>query len=127
MDDDKNCYGGLSAQRYRKLIEDDQTKAEYISCMMKVPKTVYRYRKFGSEDAAGSWKENSYWEDDVAGICMFSKAECFSGINDSHDCEVNSRPANIGKRRNGESSYRRGMMENIGGSILTWIMSPRGI
>lgn len=89
MDDDKNCYGGLSAQRYRKLIEDDQTKAEYISCMMKVPETVYRYRKFGSEDAAGSWKENSYWEDDVAGICMFSKAECFSGINDSHDCEVN--------------------------------------
>lgn len=77
---------GLTKEDYRKLIEDKQVTATEIATRIKVPERIYRYRRFGKMDGT-KWKETEFWEDDVNGVCMFSKPAIFNK-NDSDDCKV---------------------------------------
>lgn len=77
---------GLSKTEYRRNIEDVAISAKMLSKKVIRPKRVYRYRRLGYVEN-GNWVENSFWEDDVNGICMFSVPNSFNK-NDNDECKV---------------------------------------
>ena len=77
---------GLSKSEYRKYIDDPTVSAKMLSKKIVKPKRVYRYRRLGHEDN-GTWVENTFWQDDVNGICLFSVPDSFNK-NDDNDCKV---------------------------------------
>lgn len=77
---------GLSKSEYRKLIDDPTVSAKMLSQKIVKPDCVYRYRRLGHEDN-GTWVENTFWKDDVNGICLFSVPDSFNK-NDDNDCKV---------------------------------------
>ena len=77
---------GLRKEEYRKLIEDPHVTATEIARRIKVPAIIYRYRRFGRMKG-NNWEETDFWDDDVNGVCMFSKPASFNK-NDSDDCKV---------------------------------------
>ena len=77
---------GLSKTEYRRYIEDEDITAKMLSEKVLKPQYVYRYRRLGHVDN-GNWVENSFWEEDVNGICMFSVPNSFNK-NDDDDCKV---------------------------------------
>ena len=77
---------GLTKEAYRRLIENSNDKSSDIARKVKIPKRVYRFRRFGTERDS-TWKESNHWQEDVNGICLFSTPDSFNK-NDDNDCKV---------------------------------------
>lgn len=77
---------GLTKEAYRRLIENSNDKSSDIARKVKIPKRVYRFRRFGTERDS-TWKESNHWHEDVNGICLFSTPDSFNK-NDDNDCKV---------------------------------------